>query len=60
MKCIREKQQKRKKDDHLSASYLWLTRAQNFDHASYKFLHAGNYTRFYDIRQHVVTYRMYH
>jgi len=31
----REKQQKRKKDDHLSASYLWLTRAQNFDHGSY-------------------------
>jgi len=23
------------KDDHLPASYLWLTRAQNFDHGSY-------------------------
>jgi len=30
-----EKQQKRKKDDHLFARYLWLTRAQNFDHGSY-------------------------
>jgi len=28
----REKQQKRKKEDHLSAS---LTREQNFDHGSY-------------------------
>jgi len=35
MKCIQKKQQKRKKDDPLSASYLWLTRAQNFDHGSY-------------------------
>jgi len=41
----REKQQKRKKDDHLSASYLWLTRAQNFDHGSYMYVTAVEISR---------------